>query len=110
MITVLLIIHIFICVAMIGAILMQRSEGGALGIGGGGGGGLMSGRGAANALTKATSVMAAMFFGTSILLTILANVDRGSTSVIDRVDPQVLEETIEIPDLDPAAPSIPDDG
>jgi preprotein translocase subunit SecG len=50
---------------------MQRSEGGALGIGGGGGGGFMSGRGSANLLTRATGILAAAFFATSIILSIL---------------------------------------
>ena len=52
MATVLLVIHIMIALALIGVVLLQRSEGGALGIGGGGGGGFMTGRGAANFLTR----------------------------------------------------------
>ena len=72
MIAVLLVVHIMVAVALIGVVLLQRSEGGALGIGGGGGGGFMTGRGAGNALTKTTAVLAAMFFATSMALTILA--------------------------------------
>jgi preprotein translocase subunit SecG len=70
--TVLLLIHVMIAVALVGVVLLQRSEGGALGIGGGGGGGFMTGRGAGNALTKTTAVLAACFFATSLALSILA--------------------------------------
>jgi preprotein translocase subunit SecG len=73
MATVLLIVHIMIALALIGVVLLQRSEGGALGIGGGGGGGgFMTGRGAANLLTRATAGLAAAFFATSLLLTLIA--------------------------------------
>jgi preprotein translocase subunit SecG len=72
MATVLLIVHIMIALALIGVVLLQRSEGGALGIGGGGGGGFMTGRGAANFLTRATAGLAAAFFATSLLLTLIA--------------------------------------
>lgn len=73
--TVVLVIQIFVIIAMIAAVLLQRSEGGALGMGGGGGGGgggLMTSRGAGSALTRATAFLAAMFFVCSITLTILA--------------------------------------
>ena len=68
--TVLLVIHIMIAASLVGVVLVQRSEGGALGIGGGG---FMSGRGAANALTRMTTYLAAGFFATSIALALLAN-------------------------------------
>jgi preprotein translocase subunit SecG len=71
MATVLLIIHIMIALALIGVVLLQRSEGGALGIGGGGGG-FMTGRGAANFLTRVTAGLAAAFFFTSLVLSLLA--------------------------------------
>lgn len=72
--TVVLIIQIFVILAMIAAVLLQRSEGGALGMGGGGGGGggLMSNRGVGSALTRATAILAGAFFVCSIALTILA--------------------------------------
>jgi preprotein translocase subunit SecG len=73
MATVLLIIHIMIALALIGVVLLQRSEGGALGIGGGGGGGFMTGRGAANFLTRVTAGLAAAFFFTSLVLALLAS-------------------------------------
>lgn len=71
MITILLAIHLVIAIALIGLVMMQKSEGGALGIGGGGGG-LFSTRGVGNALTRATAFLAAAFFATSIALTMLA--------------------------------------
>ena len=72
MITFLLVIHGLITLALVGVILLQRSEGGALGIGGGGGGGLMTARGATNLLTRSTTILAALFIVMSILLAVLA--------------------------------------
>ncbi|MGI9440335.1 MAG: preprotein translocase subunit SecG [Parvibaculales bacterium] len=83
MTTLLLVIHLMIAVAMIILVLLQRSEGGALGIGGAGGG-LMSGRGIGNALTRSTAILAALFFLTSIGLTTLGMMQRGG-SVLDNV-------------------------
>ncbi len=72
--TVILLIHVMIALALVGVVLLQRSEGGALGIGGGGGGGgFMTGRSAGNALTKMTAILAACFFATSLVLSILAS-------------------------------------
>ncbi len=68
--TVLLVIHLMIAAALVVVVLVQRSEGGALGIGGGG---FMTGRGAANALTRLTAYLAGGFFATSIALALLAN-------------------------------------
>jgi preprotein translocase subunit SecG len=79
MITVLLVIHIMIAAALIAVVLLQRSEGGALGIGGGGG--FMTGRSAGNALTKTTAVLAAMFFATSLGLTVIAGHQSAPTSI-----------------------------
>lgn len=83
--TVIIVIHLMIVVGLIATVLLQRSEGGALGIGGGGGGGFMSGRGAANALTRATAILAGAFFATSILLTLLAKQSIAPTSIFDGV-------------------------
>lgn len=81
--TVLIIIHLIIVLALIGVVLLQRSEGG-LGLGGGGGvSGFMTGRGQANALTRATAVLAALFFVTSLALTIMASYGRGPRSILD---------------------------
>jgi preprotein translocase subunit SecG len=71
---VLLVIHIMIALALIAVVLLQRSEGGALGMGGGGGGGgFMTGRGAANFLTRVTAGLAAAFFATSLILSLVAS-------------------------------------
>jgi preprotein translocase subunit SecG len=77
--TVLLMIHLVIAVFLIGLIMLQKSEGGALGIGGGGGG-LFSSRGVGNTLTRATAILAAAFFVTSIALTMLSR-HKGSDSI-----------------------------
>ena len=89
MTTVILVIHMMLAIALVITVLLQRSEGGGLGIGGGGGGGgdmggLMSVRGTANLLTRATAILAAGFMGTSITLAILANNTREPSSILDR--------------------------
>ena len=91
MATVLLVIHLIVCICLIGAVLLQRSEGGALGMGGGGGGGgggFMSGRGAANALTRATALLTVVFFATSISLTLIARQESSPSSVLDQAGQQ----------------------
>ncbi|WP_395663925.1 preprotein translocase subunit SecG [Aestuariivirga sp.] len=87
--TIVLVVHLIIALALIGVVLLQRSEGGALGIGGsggGGGGGLFTARGAGNALTRITAYLAVAFFCTSIALTVIAT-QHGTGSVIDNVTP-----------------------
>jgi preprotein translocase subunit SecG len=81
MTTVLIVIHLMLVSAMIGVVLLQKSEGGGLGIGSTGG--FMSSRGTANVLTRATAVLAAGFFATSLLLSILASMERKPTTVIN---------------------------
>jgi len=78
-------IHLLVCVCLIGLVLLQRSEGGALGIGGGGGGGsLMSGRGASDALARLTAIAGGLFLGVSLLLTWLSGAGDGpARSVFD---------------------------
>jgi preprotein translocase subunit SecG len=80
---IILVIHLIIALVLIGAILLQRSEGGALGIGGSGGGGgnLFSARGVGNGLTRATAILAVAFFITSITLTVLATRKGSDASV-----------------------------
>ena len=80
--TILLVAMILISVALTAVILLQRSEGGALGMGGGPSG-FMTARGAGNLLTRATSILAVLFFVCAISLTIAGNFARGSRSVID---------------------------
>ena len=75
-------IHLILALSLVGVVLLQRSEGGGLGIGGGGGG-VVSGRSAATALGKITWILAIAFIITSLTLTVLARRDAASTSVID---------------------------
>src|ERR1022692_3454380 len=77
---VVIVIHLMLVVALIGVVLLQKSEGGGLGIGGGGG--FMSSRGTANLLTRATAVLAGLFFATSLILSILAGMNRKPTSIL----------------------------
>jgi preprotein translocase subunit SecG len=79
---VLLVAYLLIVLAMIAVILLQRSEGGGLGMGGNAGG-LMTVRGSANLLTRTTAILAALFFATAIGLTILAELNRGTDSILD---------------------------
>jgi preprotein translocase subunit SecG len=83
---VLIVIHLIIVVALVGVVLLQRSEGGGLGMGSGGGGGVggfMTGRGQANALTRATAILAGLFFLTSIILAVMASSGRVQRSILD---------------------------
>ena len=78
--TVVIVVHFMIVSVMIGAVLLQKSEGGGLGMGGGAG--FMSSRGTANLLTRTTSVLAAGFFITSLVLSWLASYDRKPASIL----------------------------
>ncbi len=95
--TVLIVVHLIIVLALVGVVLLQRSEGG-MGLGGGSSGvsGFMTGRGQANALTRTTAILAAAFFTTSLLLSVLASQNRAPRSVLDGVAPSA-----------PAAPGAP---
>ncbi|MGK0266944.1 MAG: preprotein translocase subunit SecG [Maricaulis sp.] len=107
MTNVLLIIQLLVAIALVAVILLQQSEGGALGVGGGAGGGMMSGRGAANVLTRTTMILGALFIGNSILLAIVVGVNSEGQSVFERSADDVLPS---IPvDEEPAA-GIPTDG
>ncbi|RUU92385.1 preprotein translocase subunit SecG, partial [Mesorhizobium sp. M7A.F.Ca.MR.176.00.0.0] len=81
--TVLIVIHLMVVLALVGVVLLQRSEGGGLGIGGGSG--FMTARGAANALTRATAILAAAFFATSLTLSIVARYGEKPIDILDRV-------------------------
>ncbi|HUB64203.1 MAG TPA: preprotein translocase subunit SecG [Methylocella sp.] len=83
--SVLIVVHLMIVVALVVTVLLQRSEGGALGVGGGGG--FMTGRGQANALTRATAILAALFFATSLGLTILARFNQAPEVIFQSVTP-----------------------
>jgi preprotein translocase subunit SecG len=104
MVAVLLTIHILVCVAMIGVILLQRSEGGGLGLGTGGGvGGLMTGRGAANALTRTTVIFAAIFISTSIALALLAKRPEGPLTTTNPGQRTPVPSTTLLPGTQPPA-------
>ncbi|CAN7560183.1 preprotein translocase subunit SecG [Rhizobium sp. LjRoot98] len=81
--TVLLVIYLMVVLALIGVVLIQRSEGGGLGIGGGSG--FMSARGTANALTRTTAILAALFFVLALGMGILARYQPNATDVLDRI-------------------------
>ena len=81
--TVLIVLHLRVVIALVATVLLQRSEGGALGVGGGGG--FMTGRGQANALTRATAILGTLFFVTSLGLTLLAHYNRAPKSIIDQI-------------------------
>ena len=113
MTTVLLVIHILLALALIGVVLLQRSEGGGLGIGGGGGGGggmggFLTGRGTANLLTRTTAILAAGFMLTSITLTILAGGGQ-PRSILDSLPSDAPASSAPAPAAPPAPtePSVP---
>ncbi len=100
---ILLTIHIIVCISLIGVVLLQRSEGGALGMGGGPTG-FMSARGAGDLLTRITWILGTVFFVLSLTLTLMAGRERGASSVVDRlkidaIDPNSLNQ--------PPAPAAP---
>ena len=96
--TVLLVVHLILALSLIGIVLLQRSEGGGLGVGGGGG--VMTGRSAATALGKVTWVLAIAFIATSVSLTIIAAENSAGTSVVDRL------QDVPAPAAGPAAPDL----
>ncbi|WP_425423713.1 preprotein translocase subunit SecG [Skermanella stibiiresistens] len=102
---VVLVVHLLIAVSLIGVVLVQKSEGGGLGIGGSGGG-MMSARGSANLLTRATAVLAGVFMLTSLVLAIMAGGQSTPRSIIDSMPPAPQQS---VPaDAPPAAPAAPE--
>jgi preprotein translocase subunit SecG len=81
MITVIIVIHLMVVLSMIGVVLLQKSEGGGLGIGSTGG--FLSSRGTANVLTRTTAYLALTFFATSLMLSWLASFDRKPSSILN---------------------------
>jgi preprotein translocase subunit SecG len=77
---VVIVIHLMLVLALIGVVLLQKSEGGGLGIGSTGG--FMTSRGTANVLTRATAILAGLFFATSLILSLLAGMNRKPTSIL----------------------------
>ncbi len=116
MTTVVLVVHLMLAVALIGVILLQKSEGGGLGIGGGGMSGFMSGRSTANLLTRTTAILAGAFFLTSLALAYLAGNRQPATDTLLMRPPPSQSEPAPAPapaapgkpaPAEPAAPSAP---
>ena len=121
--TILLVAIILVSLAMTAVVLLQRSEGGALGLGGGPSG-FMTARGAGNLLTKSTWILAILFFILALSLTVAGNMSRGSSSGIDAdavgalvqptapetdgTEPGVAPPPVAAPDAAPAAPTLDD--
>lgn len=100
---VVLVIHLMLAVALVVTILLQQSEGGALGIGGGQGS-MMTGRAAGNLLTRMTTIIVACFFVTSMILAWISKQDATSSSVLDNLEPAAVEETAPVTDNIPQVP------
>ncbi|MFT5180617.1 MAG: preprotein translocase subunit SecG [Alphaproteobacteria bacterium] len=105
--TIILVVHLLIALALVGVVLLQKSEGGLGGLGGGGPsggsmGGLLGGRAAANLLTRATGILAGSFFLTSIGLAILAGGNDGPVSIIQEEAAPVQQEPMR-----PHQPAVP---
>ncbi|MBN9412788.1 MAG: preprotein translocase subunit SecG [Candidatus Paracaedimonas acanthamoebae] len=103
MTTVVLVFHIILAIAMVGIILLQKNEGGGLGMGSGTMGGLMSSRGTANLLTRTTAILAGLFFLTTLLLAILFKGAHKAQSILDH--PDATKPAIEVP-VEPAPPVV----
>ncbi|WP_340645827.1 preprotein translocase subunit SecG [Phenylobacterium sp.] len=108
---ILLTIHIIVCVCLIGVVLMQRSEGGALGMGGGPSG-FMSARGAGDLLTRVTWILGSIFFILSLALTLLSGREGGSESIVDRmkidaIDPNKLNQPAQPGPVSPSSAPAP---
>ena len=105
MATVLLIVHLFVTLALIGVVLLQRSEGGGLGVGSSQGmGAFMTGRGTANLLTRTTAVLGTAFFVLSLTLALLGRGTGQPRSILD-TPPAATAPTAPTPA--PATPSVP---
>ena len=116
--TILIIVQLLVSIALVIVVLLQKSEGGALGIGGGGGGatgGLFSPRGAGDALTRTTVILAVIFFLTSLGLTLLALHQRPQKSILDSapasssssVNTPIIKKPVQKAPAKPAAPEVP---
>jgi preprotein translocase subunit SecG len=107
--TLLLVLELFICVALIAVVLLQRSEGGALGMGGSGSGlgGLFSPRGAADTLTRTTGILAILFFLTCLGLNLLSLRGRNEKSILDAAPSQTTAPTRPVAPSTPQAPAVP---
>jgi len=103
----LLVVELFICIALIAVVLLQRSEGGALGMGGGGGsglGGLFSPRGAADTLTRTTAILGVLFFLVCLGLNLISMRGRAQKSILDTSAPT---QTLPAKPASPSSPTAP---
>ena len=107
MFTVLLVIHLLVASALVGVVLLQRSEGGALGGLGGGQGSFMTGRGAANVLTRTTAILFGAFLVTSVLLSVLGNQQRKQKSILDALPDSGPTQPLPTAPPAPAKPAVP---
>lgn len=109
MATVILVIHLILALSIIALVMIQRSEGGGLGIGGGGVGGLATAGQTANVLTRTTGILAACFFATSLILAILAGTHKNTGSVFDSLDnpPAVVDSSAPVSDNDLPKADVP---
>jgi len=105
--TIVLVIHMLIALALVGVVLVQKSEGGGLGMGGGTMGGFMTARGSANLLTRTTAILAACFFATSLVLAIMAGGHRSSESIFDRPATTAPAGAPAVPEGQTQAPAAP---
>ena len=114
MIILLLVLHVLVAIALVGVVLMQKSEGGALGMGGGGMSGFMTGRSTANLLTRTTAILALLFFATSLSLVWFSNRDRAPRSILEQGAPPAPSAPVapaapppQTPPVEPSQPSPP---
>ena|SRR5499433_2295904 len=107
MMILLLAVHILVAIALVGVVLLQKSEGGALGMGGGGMSGFMTGRSTSNLLTRATAILAAAFMTTSILLVVMHNRERAPRSILEQSAPALPAVPAVPPPTPPAEPAQP---
>ena len=112
MLTVLLVVHLLVTIGLIGLVLIQKSEGGALGMGGGGGGGggmggFMTGRETANLLTRTTAILAALFMSLSLAIAWVSSQGQEKGSILDSAPAQVETVPAPAPVEAPAVPAAP---
>jgi len=107
MLILLLAVHILVAISLVGVVLLQKSEGGALGMGGGGMSGFMTGRSTANLLTRATAILAAAFMTTSVLLVVLHNREHAPRSILEQGAPAPAIPAAPQPPAPPAEPAQP---
>lgn len=112
MLTVLLVVHLLVTLALIGVVLIQKSEGGALGIGGSGGGGggmggFMTGRAQANLLTRTTGVLATLFMVLSLAIAWYNQPETTQGSILDSAPAEIQTAPAQVPEQAPTEPAAP---